>query len=178
MIKNGRPYTCEDGDVADQSLITDRASNVIQWVSDWIKNNIVPATNEPSTCDGNYLKRALEDSIGIYLTTNEFKDAMILAGYLPDDANVFDWKFSGIRLKSIMDNHNPFFQWALKYKDDETLNGKFVQTMIHDLKFPVFADHDIIANHLCASTYTQSERFTFQYLWDGYVFQRQGIDSI
>lgn len=41
MLKHNRPYTNENGSV-DDKLVTDRPSQELKMISNWIKKNIVP----------------------------------------------------------------------------------------------------------------------------------------
>ena len=86
MIKNNRPYSIENGYI-DETLITDKDEATIAAVSEWIKNNIRPAKKILQGRTSYGMKHILEHDTGIYLTNNEFKDAMMLAGYNPVSPN-------------------------------------------------------------------------------------------
>lgn len=90
MIKNGRPYTCENGQI-DDSLITNHTENEINTVCQWIKTNILPRKTALYERTSYGLKHILEHDTGIYLTNNEFKDAMLMCGYSPLDSNATNW---------------------------------------------------------------------------------------
>ncbi|MCD5464873.1 hypothetical protein LOB94_03635 [Lactobacillus delbrueckii subsp. bulgaricus] len=95
-IKNGRPYTYghSDGkDWADDALITDKSPEVQKKVFDWIKENIVPRKTPNDKHSSYGLKHYLEHDIGIYLTNNEFKDAMLLCGFKPVDETELNWEY-------------------------------------------------------------------------------------
>lgn len=91
-IKNGRPYTYGNGWV-DDGLITDKSPEVQQKVFDWIKENIVPRKTPNDRHSSYGLKHYLEHDIGIYLTNNEFKDAMMLCGFKPVDETELNWEY-------------------------------------------------------------------------------------
>jgi len=92
MIRNGRPYTNENG-WEDKGLITDIPKETQEAVLDWIRKNIQPRKT-PSRRHSSYgIKHFLEDDTGIYLTNNQFKDAMMLCGYGPVDENELNWHY-------------------------------------------------------------------------------------
>ena len=82
MIRNGRPYTNENGFI-DGALITDREDDVITAVDGWIRKNIRAGKKILQGHTSYGMKHLLERDTGVYLTNNEFKDAMLLAGYRP-----------------------------------------------------------------------------------------------
>ncbi len=92
MIKNGRPYTNENG-WEDDSMLVDLSPERQRAVLAWIDDNVKPAhrTNTSQTSYG--LKHLLEDDTGIYLTNNQFKDAMWEKGYKPVDPKALNWLY-------------------------------------------------------------------------------------
>lgn len=92
MIKNGHPYTNENGYVDDE-LLSDIPEDHQLIVRLWIKDNIRPIKS------GNYwhssygIKHILQHDTKIYLTNNQFKDAMMQCGYMPCDPNRLNWNF-------------------------------------------------------------------------------------
>lgn len=98
MIKNGRPYSIENGYV-DADLITDHPEDEQRIVMDWIRDNLLPRKTILYERTSYGLKHLLERDTGIYLTNNEFKDAMLFAGYEPSDPNEINWTY-GISKKS------------------------------------------------------------------------------
>jgi hypothetical protein len=92
MIKNGRPYINEKG-VRDFALITERSLEEQEIVKDWIYNNIW-ARKTPMYKNTSYgIKHLLQSDVGIYLTNNEFKDAMLACGFKPVDQNALNWAY-------------------------------------------------------------------------------------
>lgn len=92
MMLLGRPYTDENGWV-DKELITDLPEEKKNACITWIKMNIYPrATKNPSITSYG-LKHCLERDTGIYLTNNQFKDAMLECGYEPCDPNELNWHY-------------------------------------------------------------------------------------
>lgn len=90
MIINGRPYSNENGYV-DDDLITSHPQEEIDVVMNWITENISPRKT-PMTDRTSYgIKHLLERDTHIYLTNNEFKDVMFMAGYPPVDSDELNW---------------------------------------------------------------------------------------
>lgn len=104
MLKHNRPYTNENGSV-DDKLVTDRPSHELKVISNWIKKNIVPG-DAPYEGNSYSLKHRLERDTGLYMTNNEFKDAMLLTGFLPVDPDALNWKYNIIYIPEI--NMIPF----------------------------------------------------------------------
>ena len=90
MIKNGRPYSNENGHI-DAKLITDRDKKDIALVCDWIDSNIVPRKTPLYDHTSYGLKHIFERDTGLYLTNNEFKDAMLMCGYEPVNPYELNW---------------------------------------------------------------------------------------
>ena len=92
MLKNGRPYSIENGYV-DADLITDHSQEEQQIVMDWIRNNIYPRKTVLHGRTSYGIKHLLERDTGIYLTNNEFKDAMMVCGFDPHNPNALNWEY-------------------------------------------------------------------------------------
>ena len=114
MIKNGRPYTNENG-WEDGGLITDHGDEVKKAVDGWIGKNIRTAKKILRGRTSYGMKHILEHDTDIYLTNNEFKDAMLLAGYSPVNPGELNWRYRIVLTRDINDNHSPFFKWAEKF---------------------------------------------------------------
>ena len=94
MIKDGRPYSIENGYI-DDKLITDRPEDVIEKVFAWIESNCIMTKKPNRNSMTSYgLKHVLDHDTGIYVTNNEFKDAMMLCGFVPSDPNELNWYFN------------------------------------------------------------------------------------
>lgn len=92
MIKNNRPYTNENGWVDDE-LIIDIDEKEQEIVFNWIDKNIMPRKTELDTRTSYGIKHLLEQDKGIYLTNNQFKDAMMHCGYMPVNPNELNWTY-------------------------------------------------------------------------------------
>ena len=75
MIKNGRPYTNENG-WEDKDLISDFTYDEIRSVDTWIRENIRKNRSIYKGGTSYGLKHILQKDTGIYLTNNAFKDAI------------------------------------------------------------------------------------------------------
>ena len=170
MLINGRPYTNENG-ANDITLLTDRKDVDYRIVESWIKENI--RRSRSVSCHSSYgLKHIFNHDTGIYLTNNEFKDALLLAGYSSIDPNELNWRYR-IKLKcEINDNTNPFRNWAQKYKVDHTPRGDFVRDMFRDMDFPIFAEHDIMESYLHYKCACNAAMEAFEELWEEYSKQK------
>lgn len=92
MIKNDRPYSIENGSV-DDALISEHPQEEISLVCNWIKENIIPR-NTPLVGFTSYrIKHIFERDTNLYLTNNEFKDAMLMCGFYPVNANALNWSY-------------------------------------------------------------------------------------
>lgn len=90
MIKNGRPYTIENGS-HDCDLITDLPDIDMKIVFSWIQNNIIPVKTVNLCSSSYWLKHVLQHDTGIYVTNNQFKDAMLMCGFPPVDDRDLNW---------------------------------------------------------------------------------------
>ena len=92
MIKEGRPYSNENGSI-DKALITEHDREEVNVVCEWIKTNLI-RIKTPNYDKSSYgLKQVLEKDTGIYLTNNEFKDAMLMCGYEPVNPHELNWNY-------------------------------------------------------------------------------------
>lgn len=92
MIENGRPCSIENG-WEDTGLITSQPADVREEVFGWIRENIVPRKTANRRHSSYGMKHILEKDTRIYLTNNEFKDAMMLCGYMPVNENSLNWNY-------------------------------------------------------------------------------------
>ncbi len=106
MIKNGKPYTNENGFI-DSKLLSDRSSDEVYVICNWINNSILPRKTPLLEHTSYDLKHLLEKDTGVYLTNNEFKDAMLICGFAPIDADKLNWSYC-ISKKSPAFNSNKF----------------------------------------------------------------------
>lgn len=92
MIKDGHPYTNENGYVDDE-LLSDTPEDHQQIVLQWIHDNIRPIKSANYNHSSYGIKHILQHDTNIYLTNNQFKDAMMRCGHLPVDSDRLNWNF-------------------------------------------------------------------------------------
>lgn len=173
MMINERPYTNENGFI-DDGLITEHKEEEIRAVSDWIMSNIIPADSVLYGYTSYGIKHILQHDTGIYLTNNEFKDAMLLAGFTPVNPRELNWRYRIKLTRFINDNPSPFFRWAEKFKDEALPCGDFVRDMLRDFDFPKEADFDAIESYLMRIDACDGAMRAFKVLWKAYQRQFKG----
>ena len=147
MISNGRPYTNENG-VSDSGLIYTLPDSDIVLISDWIKENIRSACNNVHRYNSYGLKHMLQHDTNVYVTNNQFKHAMLLAGYVPVDPDELNWEFDIVLVRDIIENPSPFFNWLKRYTDEDSMIGDFARDAAADRDFPAMADYWVIRRYL------------------------------
>ena len=149
MIKNGRPVTIEaDSNTIGAALLYALPDEKIAQISEWIKKNVRAADRNCSGYSSYGLKHELERDTGIYLTNNQFKHAMLLAGFVPINANELNWEFNIILTRDVIENPSPFFNWLDKYTDEDSMIGDFARDVLRDKNFPAMADYWVIRRYL------------------------------
>lgn len=103
MMRNNRPYTNENG-WEDDGLITDRPKEEMDMAMAWIADNLRPRKTPLLSRTSYGIKHLLQRDTGLYLTNNEFKDAMLLSGYEPIDPNELNWHYC-------ISKKSPAFNW-------------------------------------------------------------------
>lgn len=93
MIKNNRPYTDENG-YPDERLITDEPEEIQKIVFAWIRANLYYSRSSYNVRTSYGIKHILQQDTTIYLSNNQFKDAMMMLGFHPKNANVLNWQFN------------------------------------------------------------------------------------
>lgn len=169
MIKNNRAYTNENGYIDDE-LITDLKQNQMLKVGNWIKENVISSDEVFDRASSYGLKHELERDIKIYLTNNQFKDAMLLAGYKPVDPNELNWRYKIELVKAMNKNPNPFYRWAFKtHGMDKSDIGDFARDMRWNYDFPVLADYDHMKAYLIDVNACDTAIQSFENLWKEYT---------
>ena len=98
-MRNGHPWSvgCGDFDPAkrgeDGALLSDLSFEDREKVISWINENILPiaSPNRKHTSYG--IKHIIQSDLGIYLTNNQFKDAMLECGFEPVEVDTLNWEF-------------------------------------------------------------------------------------
>lgn len=88
-IINGRAFT--EGDTA---LFGDLPKETQNIVLKWIRQNIIPRKTPLQYKWSSYgIKHCLQAMTNIYVTNNQFKDAMLLCGFYPVDETEVNWHY-------------------------------------------------------------------------------------
>lgn len=92
MIRDGKPYTNENG-WEDKRLITDALPERQEQVARWIDEYISPAKKKNPNHTSYTLKHRFARWLGANekMSNNQFKDAMMIKGYMPVDPNELNW---------------------------------------------------------------------------------------
>lgn len=77
----------------DDALLTDEDKETQKKVLKWIKQHCVRIKTINRRHSSYGLKHILERDTGIYLTNNQFKHAMLLAGHNPTNEKDLNWYF-------------------------------------------------------------------------------------
>ena len=173
MIKNGVPVTVETGsEKIDADLLHDLPYDEIARIGDWIKENIRHADAHGEAYNSYGLKHRMEREIGIYVTNNQFKHAMLLAGYRPHNPNVLNWEFDIELRKNDIKNPNPMFSWLEQYLQEDSIVGDFARDTIADPNFPVVADYKIIRCYLEHDCVDEAYMRCFEAAWERWKTER------
>ena len=173
MLKNGRPYTNENG-CDDASLISRHSYAVRLRVEKWIKENLRPSKDVYTERSSYSLKHILENDTGIYLTNNEFKDALFISGFEPENVNEVNWHFKLIYLKEDGVLVNPFVKWldhnfsSLSKVEQDFARDAIAKDSVDDNTFPLFADKKTIQEYLDRITTLNKVTEIFEGLWKKY----------
>ncbi len=102
-VRNNRAYTKRD-----EELISDLSQENMGKVLVWISTNIYPRKTPLLTSSSYGLKHIMTSDIGIYVTNNQFKDAMLMCGFIPINENILNWNY-------YISKRSPcFFKWKLR----------------------------------------------------------------
>lgn len=96
VMRDGHPCTVDafnHDEVVDGLLLSDMTDDERRTVLEWIAGNVTPGKKPNTRCNSYGMKFWLEQDTRLYLTNNQFKDAMLLFGYQPVDASEFNWHF-------------------------------------------------------------------------------------
>lgn len=90
--ESGRPYSISASGYLDKKLVTDLSETEQTVVNGWINTKISKA-KKTFPRSSYWLKHLLERETGIYMTNNQFKDAMAINGYRPIDNEPLNWEY-------------------------------------------------------------------------------------
>lgn len=94
-IINGRPisYSCNWSTKLDNKLLTDFDQAKQDLILQWVRENFIPSEKVLRDWTSYGLKHILEKDLKLYLSNNQFKDAMLMCGFEPFKADELNWKF-------------------------------------------------------------------------------------
>ena len=87
-IVDGRAYTDRDTD-----LYTDLPAADQETVLRWIRENLKPRKTPLLSSSSYGLKHVLQHDTRIYMTNNQFKDAMLACGFFPVNERELNWHY-------------------------------------------------------------------------------------
>lgn len=93
MLLLGRPYTDENGRV-DDALIDSLTEKERETLLDWIRVHIHKSSYINHKRTSYSLKHLFQEETGIYVTNNQFKDAMIELDFYPADPDELNWHYA------------------------------------------------------------------------------------
>ncbi len=96
----------------DEDLVTDLPEKECNAVLDWIRNNISPRKTPLLTRTSYGIKHIMQYHIGIYVTNNQFKDAMLMCGFYPVDASKLNWSYCISKKSPAFNLGNNQYQWG------------------------------------------------------------------
>ena len=173
MIRNGKPYTNENG-WEDKGLLSDKSKAEQEMVLSWIREHIKESRRVLRSRSSYGLKHDLQRDTRIYLTNNEFKDAMMLSGYMPVDPDELNWHYR-IRVVTKPEKERVSFkQWLIRtYERDNSPKGDFARDVKWDEEFPRSNTKKAISTYLMLRGACQEARDTFYLLWSQYAQYRR-----
>lgn len=77
----------------DEYHLLDLPEEIQDLVLDWVFWNFLPAQKLYPHKDSNFLKSVLQKRTNIYLSNNQFKEAMLTIGFWPRDLKELNWCF-------------------------------------------------------------------------------------
>lgn len=98
-IIDGHPWSigCANSDPnkcgVDAALMSDLSADIQEKVSDWIFGKLWKRETPNYQHSSYQLKHQIEKELGIYLTNNQMKDAMLLEGFQPVNERDLNWYF-------------------------------------------------------------------------------------
>lgn len=95
---NGIPWT--DGDRHRLNELPQETQSVVLA---WIKTGIILCKNG-LVCSSYFLKHRLHAETGIYVSDNQFKEAMLICGISPKNVCAFHWEYPLSRKSRILKN--------------------------------------------------------------------------
>lgn len=114
--------------VADDGAVDDwhfaaMAPEERETVLNWLYWNLIPS--EKTTIGNSYgMKHVLQDRTRIYMTNNQFKEAMLQAGYYPKNPTALNWTFH-LKRESPIFQHFRDGRTGIPYTLDSRVNNEY-----------------------------------------------------
>ena len=102
MIKNGKPYSIENG-YEDAGLICDLEKDEQEEVMHYVKESFIKANRIMHGRTSYGMKHLIQSATNIYMTNNQFKDLMLICGFETDNVNTLNWEFNVSRKSPAFD---------------------------------------------------------------------------
>lgn len=99
ICKVNHKYSAEGKDVfsvetgEDKEHFCELTAEERDKVLTWLYYNVLPAKTPLYGYTSYGMKHLLEDRTRIYMTNNQFKEAMLYSGFLPANPDVLNWNF-------------------------------------------------------------------------------------
>lgn len=68
-------------------------NNNMKTTMNWISKNITPRKTPCKGYSSYWMKHIFEKDTGMYITNDQFKEAMLRSGYTPIDEKAINWEF-------------------------------------------------------------------------------------
>ena len=180
----------------DTSLLSDLDADQQQAVHGWITGNLCASTNTVSGHSSYGIKHILEYQIGIHMTNNQFKDAMLKCGFRPVSAKELNWRYwlhrrspafiSQHGTKPLFpcmtpeDESNPtfFYGWMMRtHLKDKSPAGDLALDMLDDMTWPHTNTHAVIARYLDYHGACSGCKAAFEKCWREYKADKEPDSS-
>ena len=172
----------------DCELITDLPEQAQETVFAWIRQNLLykPGKDVHSTSYG--LKHILKSDTHIYLTNNQFKDAMLVCGFEPIKETELNWTYHlnprspafllrrfpwepgrVLAASTDCDEQPCFYHWLLKkYRGKDSPKGDFAEDAEVNYAFYAYNDFNDLYSYLCSHNACSEAIEVFKKLWREY----------
>ena len=184
-VVDGRAWT-ED----DTALLTDMTEEEQTKVTAWIRENILPRKTPLLSHSSYGMKHLLERDTKIYMTNNQFKDAMLQCGFKPQSFTDYNWRYSLHRRSPALTyryyqyspamtpadekNKDGFYYFMMKYyRGENSPAGDFAEDMYYDLTLPRKNNRETLRRYLEIKHACNEALEAFEECWQEYKDSRK-----